>query len=46
MTRIPEITTEELQDAINKLKKKEDHQTATGYEQKTSKHATMRQERW
>ena len=38
MTRIPEITTEELQTAINKLKKKA--------EPKTSKHATMRQERW
>ena len=39
MTRIPEITTEELQDAINKLKKKANHQTATGSEPKTSKHA-------
>ena len=47
MTRIPEITTEELQqDAIKKLKKKVNHQTATGYELKTSRHATMRQERW
>ena len=26
--------------------KKVNHQTATGYEQKTSKHATMRQKRW
>ena len=45
MTRIPEITTEELQAAINKHKKNVNHQTATGYEPKTSKHATMRQEK-
>ena len=42
----PEITTEELQAAINKLKKKANHQTATGSVPKTSKHATMRQKRW
>ena len=29
MTRIPEITTDELQTVINKLKKKANHQTAT-----------------
>ena len=46
MTRIPEITSEELQDGIRKLKKKVNHETATGFEQKTSKLATMRQERW
>ena len=45
MTRIPEITTKELQTAINKLKKA-NHQTATGSEPKTSKHATIRQKRW
>ena len=43
MTRIPEITTEELQDAIRKLKQV-NHQTATGSEPKTSKHATRRRE--
>ena len=42
MTRIPEITTEELRTAINKQKKKANPQTATESEQKTSKHATMR----
>ena len=46
MTRILEITTEELQTAINKLKKKANHQTATGSEPKTFKHATMRREKW
>ena len=45
MTRIPEITIEELQTAINKLKKS-NHQTATGSEPKTSRHATMRREQW
>ena len=44
--RIPEITSEELQSAVNKLKKKANHQTATGSEPKTSKLATMRRERW
>ena len=43
MTRIPEITTEELRTAIKKLKK-DKSQTAT--EQKTSKHATLRREKW
>ena len=46
MMRIPEITTEELQTAINKLKKKANPQTATESEPKTSKHATMRREKW
>ena len=46
MTRIPEITSEELQDAIKKLKKQVNHQTATGFEQKTSKLATMRRKKW
>ena len=46
MMRIPEITTEELQTAINKLKKKANHQTATESEQKTSKHVMMRREKW
>ena len=36
MTRIPEITTEELRIAIDELKKKENPQTATESEQKTS----------
>ena len=44
--RIPEITTEELQTAINRLKKKADLQTATESELKTSKHATMRRKKW
>ena len=44
MTRIPEITTEELRTAINKLKKA-NPQTATESELKTSKHATMRREK-
>ena len=43
--RIPEITTEELQTAINRLKKKADLQTAES-ELKTSKHATMRRKKW
>ena len=46
MMRIPEITTEELQTAINKLEKKANPQTATEPELKTSKHATMRREKW
>ena len=46
MTRNPEIMTEELQNAINKLKKKANHQTATESEPKTSKHATMRRVKW
>ena len=45
MMRIPEITTEELRTAINKLKKA-NHETATGSEPKTTKHATMRREKW
>ena len=45
MTRIPEITTEELQDAINKHKTA-NPQTATGSEPKASKHATMGREKW
>ena len=39
MTRIPDITTEELRTAINNLKKKTNPQTATESEPKTSKHA-------
>ena len=46
MTRIPEITSEELQDAIRKLKEKVNHQTATGFEQKTSKLVTRRRKKW
>ena len=45
MMRIPEITTEELRTAINKIKKA-NPQTATESEQKTSKHATVRREKW
>ena len=37
---IPEFTTEELQAAINRLKKKANQETATESEPKTSKHAT------
>ena len=44
-TRIPEITSEELQDAIRKLRKKVDHQTAIGFEQKTSKFVTKRRKK-
>ena len=46
MTRIPEITTEELQTAINKLKKKANLQTATESEPKTLKHVMTRREKW
>ena len=46
MMRIPEITTEELRTAINKLKKKANPQTASESEQKTSKHAMIRREKW
>ena len=47
MMRIPEITTEELQTAINKLKKKKANpQTATESVPQTSKHATIRREKW
>ena len=46
MTRIPEITTEELRTAINKLKKKANLQTATESEPKTSKHVMARREKW
>ena len=45
ITRIPEITSEELQDEMRKLKKKVNHQTATGFEQKTSKLVTRRREK-
>ena len=44
MTRIPEIKTEELRTAINKLKKGKS-QTATESEPKTSKHVTMRRQK-
>ena len=44
--RIPEITTEEIQNAISKLKKKANHQTAMEFVPKTSKLATTRQEKW
>ena len=44
-TRIPEITSEKLQDAIRKLKKV-NHQTARGFEQKTSKLVTRRRKKW
>ena len=43
--RIPEITTEELQNAIGKLKKA-NPQTAMEYVPKTSKLATTRREKW
>ena len=42
---IPEITTEELQNAINKLKKKANSRTAKEFEPKTSKLATTRREK-
>ena len=45
MARIPEITTEELQTAINKLKKA-NPRTAKEFEPKTSKLATTRREKW
>ena len=44
--RIPEVTTEELQNAISKLKKRQITQTAMESEPKTSKHATTRREKW
>ena len=46
MTRIPKITTEELRIAINKLKKRQIPRQQRNSEQKTSKHATMRREKW
>ena len=46
MMRIPQITTEELQTAVNKLKNMENHQTATGFEQKTSKLVARRRKKW
>ena len=46
MTRIPEITTEELQSAISKLKKGKNPQTAMEFVPKTSKFATTRRETW
>ena len=46
MTIIPEITTEELRTAINKVKKKANPKTATESELKTSKRATMGREKW
>ena len=45
MRRTPEITTEELQTAINKLKKKANSQTAMEYVPKTSNLATTRREK-
>ena len=45
MTRIPEITTEELQDAISKLKKVKSPDSDRS-EPKTSMHATMRRKKW
>ena len=45
MTRIPEITSEELQVAMRKLKKV-NHQKATGFEQKTSEFVTRRRKKW
>ena len=44
--RIPEITTEELQSAISKLKKKANPQTAMEFLPKTSKLATTRRDSW
>ena len=41
MMRIPEITTGELETAINRLKKKAHLQIATESEPKTTKHATQ-----
>ena len=47
MTRIPEITTEELQAAIDKLKKgKSPDSNGIRAEDIKAKHATMRQKRW
>ena len=46
MMRTPEMTTEELQTANNRLKKKANLQTATESEPKTSKHATVRRKKW
>ena len=43
--RIPEMTTEELQTANNRLKTKANLQTATESEPKTSKHETMRRKK-
>ena len=42
----PEITTEELQVAINRLKKKANQQTATESVPKTSKHAAKKRKKW
>ena len=46
MTRIPEITSEELQELRSGNSKKVNHQTATGFEQKTSKLVTRRRKKW
>ena len=43
---IPEITTEELQAAINRLKKKANQETAMVSELKTSKHVTKKRKKW
>ena len=43
---IPEMTTEELQTAINKLKKKANLRTAKEFEPKTYKHVMRRREKW
>ena len=44
--RIPEITAEELQSAISKLKKRQNPQTAMEFVPKTSKLATTRRKKW
>ena len=46
MKGIPEITIEEVQTAINRLKKKANQQTARESEPKTSKLAMKRRKRW
>ena len=46
MKGIPEVTSEELQTAITRLKKKANQQTAMELELKTSKFAMKRRKRW
>ena len=44
--RIPEINDRRVARGEQETRKKSNPQTATGYEQKTSKHAPMRREKW
>ena len=46
MKGIPQVTSEELQTAITRLKKKANQQTAMESELKTSKLAMKRRKRW